>query len=175
MKKLIFTLAASALALQLYASDNGTGIGGNGGSNGSTNKTEQTLSIIKPDAVSAKHVGEIIARFEKNGLTIKAIKMTHLTKEQAEAFYAIHKGKPFFDNLVQFMSSGPIVVMVLEGPNAIAKNREIMGATDPAKAAKGTIRSDFAQSITKNAVHGSDSPESAKTEISFFFKPEDLL
>lgn len=135
---------------------------------------EQTLSIIKPDAVAGNHIGEIISRFEKAGLTISAIRMEKLTKDQAAKFYAVHKGRAFFPDLVSFMSSGPVVVMVLEGDNAIARNREIMGATDPAKAAKGTIRKDFAGSLTKNAVHGSDSPEAAKEEIAFFFKPQDI-
>lgn len=136
--------------------------------------TEQTLSIIKPDAVHANHIGEIIARFEKAGLRIAALKMTLLTKEQAEQFYSVHKERPFFADLTTFMSSGPIVAIVLEGDNAIAKNREIMGATDPSKAAKGTLRADFAQSVTKNAVHGSDSPETAKVEIAFFFQPGEV-
>lgn len=132
--------------------------------------TQQTLSIIKPDAVAANHIGEIISRFEKAGLRIAALKMTALSKDKAQAFYAVHKDRPFFEELTTFMSSGPIVVMVLEGENAIAKNREIMGATDFKKAAPGTLRADFAQSVTKNAVHGSDSPETAKEEISFFFQ-----
>lgn len=132
-------------------------------------ETEQTLSIIKPDGVANHHIGEIIARFEKNGLEIVNIKMVRLDKERAEAFYAEHKAKPFFNDLVSYMSSGPIVVMVLEGNNAVAKNRELMGATDPNKAAPGTIRKDFAESMTRNAVHGSDSAASAKREIDFFF------
>jgi len=130
---------------------------------------QQTLSIIKPDAVAGNHIGEIISRFEKNGLHVVNIKMVRLSKEQAQKFYAVHKERPFFDALTEFMSSGPIVAIVLEGPNAIAKNRELMGATDLKKAAPGTIRADFAQSVTKNAVHGSDSVESAKEEILFFF------
>lgn len=136
--------------------------------------TECTLSIIKPDAVVANHIGEIIARLEKGGLQISAIKMVQLTKPEAMQFYAVHKDKPFYPALTEFMSSGPVVIMVLRGENAIAKNREIMGATDPAKAAKGTIRADFATSVQKNAVHGSDSPESANQEIRFFFKAHDV-
>lgn len=135
---------------------------------------EQTLSIIKPDSVKDHHIGEIINRFENKGLKISAIKMVKLTKEQGQTFYKVHKDKPFYDELGEFISSGPIVVMVLEGPNAIAKNREIMGATDPKKAAPGTIRKDFARSISENAVHGSDSKEAAKEEIAFFFKPEEI-
>ncbi len=134
---------------------------------------EQTLSIIKPDAVANHHIGEIIARFEKNGLKIDGIKMVKLDQGRAEAFYAEHKGKPFFNDLVNFMTSGPIVVLVLEGDQAVAKNRELMGATDPNKAAPGTLRKDFATSMTKNAVHGSDSLASAQREITFFF-PEGL-
>lgn len=136
---------------------------------------EQTLSIIKPDAVAANHIGEIIARFEKSGLHVAALKMALLTKEQAQAFYAVHKERPFFAELTDFMSTSPVVIMVLEGPNAVAKNREIMGATDFKKASPGTIRADFAQSVTKNAVHGSDSLENAKTEIAFFFAPNEVF
>lgn len=132
-------------------------------------KQEQTLSIIKPDAVKANHIGEIISRFEKSGLKIANIKMVNLSKQQAGDFYAVHKERPFYGELVDFMSSGPAVVMVLEGPDAIAKNRKIMGATDPKKADKGTIRADFAQDVQHNAVHGSDSSEAAKSEIIFFF------
>lgn len=136
---------------------------------------QQTLSIIKPDAVAANNIGDIIARFEKNGLRIAAIKMVSLSKEKAGEFYAVHKDRPFFGDLTTFMSTGPVVVMVLEGDNAIAKNREIMGATDFTKAAPGTIRADFAKSVTKNAVHGSDSPEAAKEEIAFFFQPNEVF
>lgn len=136
---------------------------------------ERTLSIIKPDAVAANHIGEIIARFEKAGLKIAAIKMAQLSKLQAEEFYAVHKERPFFSSLVSFMTSGPIVVMVLQGPDAVAKNRSIMGATDPKKAASGTIRADFATSIQNNAVHGSDSSETAKNEILFFFPEKEIL
>lgn len=135
---------------------------------------ERTLSIVKPDAVMKNIIGEVYARFEKAGLKIVAAKMLHLTKEQAEGFYAVHKGKPFFDGLVTFMSSGPIMVQVLEGENAILKNREIMGATNPANAEKGTIRADFAESIDHNVVHGSDAPDTAKFEIEYFFKLEEI-
>ncbi len=135
---------------------------------------EQTLSIIKPDAVEKQHIGEIAARFEKNGIRIVGMKMMHLSEETASEFYAIHKERPFFGELVEFMTSGPVVVMVLEGEGVIAKNREIMGATNPKDAAPGTIRADFADSIDCNAVHGSDAPETAAVEIPFFFKPEEL-
>lgn len=135
---------------------------------------ERTLSIIKPDAVQANHIGEIISRFESEGLRVAAVKMVKLDEKGASDFYAVHKGKPFFADLVQFMSSGPIVALVLEGDNAVQLNREIMGATDPSKATKGTIRSDFAKSITQNAVHGSDSKENAEKEILFFFSAKDL-
>lgn len=136
---------------------------------------EETLSIIKPDAVEAHHIGEIISRFEKNNLQIAAVKMIRLTPEQAAKFYSEHEGKPFFKGLTEFMTSGPVVVMVISGPDAIAKNRELMGATDFQKAAPGTLRKDFASSITKNAVHGSDSKESASREISFFFSPQEIF
>lgn len=136
---------------------------------------QQTLSIIKPDAVEANHIGDIIALFEKNGLRIAGIKMVLLSKEKAREFYAVHKDRPFFDDLTTFMSTGPLVAIVLEGDNAIAKNREIMGATDFTKAAPGTIRASFAKSVTKNAVHGSDSPEAAKEEIVFFFQPNEVF
>ena len=135
---------------------------------------EQTLSIIKPDAVRRNLIGEIYRRFEQAGLRIVAARMMWLTKEQAEGFYAVHRGKPFFDSLVAYMTSGPIMVQVLEGEDAIARNRELMGATDPAKAAPGTIRADFAESIEANAVHGSDGPDTARTEIAYFFKPEEI-
>lgn len=130
---------------------------------------EQTLSIIKPDAVGQNAIGNILARFEGNGLRIKAMKMVHLTREQAQAFYAVHADKPFYDDLVAFMISGPVVVSILEGENAIAKNRELMGATNPQEAEAGTIRADYAETIDANAVHGSDSPETAATETAFFF------
>ncbi|KPV40475.1 nucleoside diphosphate kinase [Thiohalorhabdus denitrificans] len=131
--------------------------------------TEQTLSIIKPDAVGKNVIGEILSRFESNGLRVKAMKMVRLTTEQAKAFYAVHADKPFYNDLVEFMISGPVVVSVLEGDNAIAKNRELMGATNPKEADAGTIRADYATSIDANAVHGSDSPETAAEEVAFFF------
>lgn len=130
---------------------------------------ERTLSIIKPDAFKRNLVGEIIGRFERAGLAIKALKMVRLTKKEAEGFYDVHKGRPFYGPLTDFMSSGPCVPMILEGEGAISRVRKIMGATDPKKAEKGTIRSDFGQSIERNAVHGSDAPETAKFEINFFF------
>ena len=130
---------------------------------------EQTLSIIKPDGVSRGLIGEVIGRFERAGLKIKAMKMLHLTKEQAQIFYGVHRERNFFDSLTGFMSSGPIVALILEGEEAIAKNRELMGATDFRKAAPGTIRADFAREIEANIVHGSDSPETAQTEIAYFF------
>jgi len=130
---------------------------------------ERTLSIIKPDAVGKNVIGKIYSRFESNGLKIIAAKMKYLSQADAEGFYAVHKGRPFFNDLVAFMSSGPVMIQALEGENAIAKNRELMGATDPKKAAAGTIRADFAQSIDANAVHGSDGPETAAVEIAYFF------
>ena len=136
---------------------------------------ERTLSIIKPDAVRKNVIGQILARFEAAGLCIVAARMMHLSRAEAEGFYAVHRGRPFFNDLVQFMTSGPVLVQVLEGENAIARNRELMGATDPKKAAKGTIRADFAASIDANAVHGSDSPETAKTEIAYFFPASEVL
>ncbi|KGI55888.1 nucleoside-diphosphate kinase [Campylobacter sp. MIT 12-8780] len=136
---------------------------------------QRTLSIIKPDAVKKGVIGEILARFEKNGLRIAALKKLKLSKEQAAEFYAIHKERPFFKDLVEFMTSGAVVVSVLEGENAVLKNRELMGATNPKEAAKGTIRADFAQSIDANAVHGSDSLENAQNEIKFFFKEDEIL
>ncbi len=136
---------------------------------------EQTLSIIKPDAVKKGVIGKILDRFESNGLRIAATKKIQLTKEQAAEFYAIHKDRPFFGELVEFMTSGPVVVTVLEGENAVAKNRELMGATNPKEAAPGTIRADFADSIDANAVHGSDSLENAKNEIAFFFSKCEIL
>lgn len=137
--------------------------------------TERTLSIIKPDAVAKSVIGQINARFEKSGLRIVAAKMSHLSKKQAEDFYAIHKERPFFNALVNFMSSGPVMLQVLEGENAVLKNRDIMGATNPRDAAPGTIRADFADSIDHNAVHGSDSADNAKQEIAFFFQPEEIV
>jgi nucleoside-diphosphate kinase len=136
---------------------------------------EKTLSIIKPDAVAKNAIGEIISRFEKAGLRVAGAKMLHLSKTQAEQFYSVHKERPFFGGLVSFMSSGPVLVQVLEGKDAIAQNRQIMGATNPKDAAPGTIRADFADSIDHNAVHGSDAPETAQQEIAFFFKPEEIL
>ena len=130
---------------------------------------ERTLSIIKPDAVAKNVIGQIIARFEAAGLKIAAAKLVQLSRAEAEGFYAVHKERPFFKDLVEFMISGPVFVQVLEGENAILKNRELMGATDPKKADKGTIRADFAESIDANAVHGSDAPETAAVEIAYFF------
>ena len=130
---------------------------------------QRTLSIIKPDAVKKNVIGQIIARFEGAGLRIVAARLMHLSRAEAEGFYAVHRERPFFKDLVDFMISGPVLVQVLEGKDAIAKNRELMGATDPKKAAKGTIRADFADSIDANAVHGSDGPETARTEIAYFF------
>ena len=135
---------------------------------------ERTVSIIKPDAVSKNVIGKIYDRFESNGLKIVAAKMKHLTREEAEAFYAVHKERPFFNDLVVFMVSGPVMVQVLEGENAVTKHREIMGATNPENALEGTIRKDFANDTSENAVHGSDSLENAKIEIDFFFNPEEI-
>ena len=136
--------------------------------------TERTLSILKPDAVSKNLIGEINLRFERGGLCIVAMKMLHLTRRQAEKFYEIHRERPFFGALVSFMSSGPVVVQVLEGEDAIRLNRQLMGDTDPAEAAPGTVRADFASTIDENAVHGSDSPETAEAEIAFFFEPDEI-
>ena len=130
---------------------------------------ERTFSIIKPDAVAKNVIGKIYSRFESNGLKIIASRMMHLSRADAEGFYAVHRARPFFKDLVEFMISGPVIVQVLEGESAIAKNRELMGATDPKKAEKGTIRADFADSIDANAVHGSDAPETAAVEIGYFF------
>ncbi|MBR1375543.1 MAG: nucleoside-diphosphate kinase [Cardiobacteriaceae bacterium] len=130
---------------------------------------ERTLSIIKPDAVAKNVIGQIYSRFENAGLKIIAAKMKQLSRAEAEGFYAVHRERPFFKDLVEFMISGPVIIQVLEGENAIAKNRELMGATNPKEAAKGTIRADFAESIDANAVHGSDAPETAKVEIAYFF------
>ncbi|MBO68072.1 MAG: nucleoside-diphosphate kinase [Acidiferrobacteraceae bacterium] len=135
---------------------------------------EQTLSIIKPDAVKRNIVGKIIERFESRFLRVVACRMVILTKEQAEQFYSVHKDRPFFSDLVEYMTSGPVVVQVLEGENAIQNNRDVMGATDPAKAAAGTIRADFAESVQANAVHGSDGPETAQEEILFFFSDDEI-
>ena len=135
---------------------------------------QRTFSIVKPDAVAKNVIGKIYSRFEKGGLKIIASKMLQLTKEQAEGFYAVHKERPFYGELVSFMISGPVMVQVLEGENAIARNRELMGATNPAEADEGTIRRDFADSLDENAVHGSDAPETAAEEIKFFFSDEEL-
>ena len=135
---------------------------------------ERTLSIIKPDAVAKNSIGKILDRFEEAGLCIVAARMMHLSRRQAEGFYAVHRERPFFADLVKFMTSGPVLVQVLEGENAIARNREIMGATDPKKAEKGTIRADFASNIEENAVHGSDAAETAAQEIAYFFSSLDL-
>lgn len=135
---------------------------------------ERTLSIIKPDAVAKNVIGEIIARFEKAGLRVVAMRMKHLTCAEAEGFYAVHRERPFFKDLVEFMTSGPVLIQVLEGENAVAKNRELMGATNPAEAAPGTIRADFAKTIDENAVHGSDSLENAEREIHYFFAETDI-
>lgn len=137
--------------------------------------TERTFSIIKPDATARNLTGQIIARFEEAGLRIVASKRIHMTREQAEGFYAVHKERPFFNDLVSFMISGPVVVQVLEGDNAIVRNREIMGATNPAAADAGTIRKDFAESIEANSVHGSDAPETAAEEIKFFFTDAEIV
>ena len=139
-----------------------------------TQTLEQTLSIIKPDAESQNQIGNIIEYFEREGLSVVAMKMVQLTPEQAKSFYAVHKERPFFSELVEFMTSGPVVIMVLEGEAAISRNRKIMGATDPEKASPGTVRADFATRIDRNAIHGSDSPETAKSEIAFFFKSSEL-
>ncbi|MBL8533620.1 MAG: nucleoside-diphosphate kinase [Betaproteobacteria bacterium] len=135
---------------------------------------ERTLSIIKPDAVAKNVIGQIYSRFEKAGLKIVAARMMHLSRAQADGFYAVHRARPFFNDLVTFMTSGPVMIQALEGEGAIAKNRELMGATDPKKAAPGTIRADFADSIDANAVHGSDAPETAAVEIAYFFPSLDV-
>lgn len=136
---------------------------------------EKTLAIIKPDALTKGVIGQFINRIEENGLKVVAMRMQHLSKDKAEGFYAVHKDKPFFKDLVKFMTSGPVVVMALEGKDAIAKWRKVMGATDPAKAEEGTIRADFGTDIQCNASHGSDAPETAKFEISYFFEPTDVV
>jgi nucleoside-diphosphate kinase len=137
--------------------------------------TQRTLSIVKPDGVRKGVVGEVIRRFEAAGIRIAAMKMLHLTKREAEGFYAVHRERPFFGSLTAFMSSGPIVVMVLAGENVIARNRELMGATDPKKADKGTIRADLADNVEQNIVHGSDAPETAATEIAYYFSSLDIV
>ena len=136
---------------------------------------ERTLSIIKPDAVAKNVIGEIYSRFEKGGLKVVASKMKHLSRKEAEGFYAVHRERPFFNALVEFMISGPVMIQALEGENAIAKNRELMGATNPKEAAPGTIRADFADSIDANAVHGSDAPETAAVEIAYFFASTEIF
>lgn len=135
---------------------------------------ERTLSIIKPDGVAKNIIGKIYSRFEKAGLQIIAAKMLHLSKEQAGEFYAVHKERPFYGDLIEFMTSGPVMVQVLEGENAINKNREVMGATNPKEAAAGTIRADFAKTVDENVVHGSDGPDTAKIEIAFFFQDNEI-
>ena len=135
---------------------------------------ERTFSIIKPDGVARNLIGEVVSRFEKAGLTVIAQRMTHLSQREAEQFYGVHRARPFFNDLVKYMTSGPVVVQVLEGENAIAKNREVMGATDPKKAAPGTIRADLAVNIEQNTVHGSDAPETAAVEIAYFFRSTEL-
>ena len=135
---------------------------------------ERTISIIKPDAVAKNVIGQIYDRFEQAGLRIIAAKMKHLSQAEAEGFYAVHQERPFFNDLVSFMTSGPVIIQVLEGEDAIAKNRDVMGATNPKDAAPGTIRADFAETIDENAVHGSDGPDTAKTEIAFFFSDDEI-
>jgi nucleoside-diphosphate kinase len=141
---------------------------------GAMDQLQRTLSIVKPDGVRKCLIGEVIGRFERAGLRVVAMKMLHLNKSQAEGFYEVHRGKPFFESLTEFMSSGPVVVMVLEGNDAIRRVRQIMGATDPKKAQPGTIRRDFASDVEQNIVHGSDSPETARFEISYFFSSMEL-
>ena len=136
---------------------------------------ERTFSIVKPDGVARNLIGEVLRRFEKAGLKVIAARMVHLSQREAEGFYAVHAARPFFKDLVKYMTSGPVLLQVLEGENAIAKNREVMGATDPAKAAPGTIRKDFAESIEANSAHGSDAPETAANEIKFFFRDLDIV
>jgi len=135
---------------------------------------ERTFSIVKPDGVARNLIGQVLSRFEKAGLRVVAARMQHLSQRDAEGFYAVHSARPFFKDLVKYMTSGPVLLQVLEGENAIAKNREIMGATDPKKAAPGTIRADFAESIEANTVHGSDAPETAATEIAYFFRSTEI-
>lgn len=168
MRSKIF--CALALSAFLFACGSSSDKGGS-----SDDGKEKTLAIIKPDAVRSKNIGAIITQYEGSGLNIAAIKMVHLDKTRAGDFYSVHKGRPFYGELVDFMSSGPVVAIVLEGEDAIAKNRELMGATDPAEAKEGTLRKRFASSKGQNAVHGSDSPKAAREEIFFFFSPEELM
>lgn len=138
-------------------------------------KNDKTFAIVKPDAVAAGHIGKIISRFEEHGLKIIGARMVLLSSEQARSFYALHSHRPFFSELIEFMTSGPVVVLALEGENAVQRGREIIGNTNPAEAAEGTIRAEFGRSIDRNAVHGSDSPENAKQEMAFFFKPQETF
>jgi nucleoside-diphosphate kinase len=165
MYKVLLTVLFGMVSLNLFAAD---------AKNDKLPPHEYSLTLVKPDAVASNHVGDVVARFEKGGLCVAAARMTKLTKQQAESFYAVHKDRPFYPDLVTYMSSGPIVAIVLEGTDTVAKARAIMGATDPKKAAAGTIRADFGQSVQQNAVHGSDSIENAKKEIAFFFKPNEI-
>lgn len=165
----------SHVALEAHTSDTHKTNGNQATVKQAVARKERTLSLIKPDAVEAKRIGEIISRFEQNGLRVIGLKMLHLSKAQAQEFYAVHKARPFYAELVSYMGSGPIVAIVLEGDNAVAKNRELMGPTDPKKAEKGSLRADFGTSIQQNAVHGSDSLENATGEISFFFKSDELM
>lgn len=194
MKHLLFFMITASFALQTilfaqpYSNDPSSQAGvqvpsaeGDANSNQSPivdntrpQKNELTLSILKPDAVRNRHIGDIISRFEDNGLHVVALKMVKLNRDQASQFYNVHRDRPFFNDLVNFMSSGPIVAMVLEGEQAVSKNRQLMGATDPRKAEKGTIRADLAESVTQNVVHGSDSLESARQEIPFFFESSEI-
>lgn len=171
--KNLFLLALSASAMLqgslIAQNDDDNKMNAIGVNENPITKNERTLAIIKPDAVKNKHIGEIISRFEQAGLRIVAIKMVKLDREQASQFYKVHRDRPFFQDLINLMSSAPVVVLVIEGQNAVSRSRELMGATDPNKAARGTIRADFAESITRNAIHGSDSLESAREEIPFFF------
>jgi nucleoside-diphosphate kinase len=178
-KQILVTLLATVMTVNVYAQQPTQGqpmpTTVEDLKNPENTNVQQTLSIIKPDAVKNQHIGDIISKFEKSGLRIAALKETQLTKEQASRFYQVHKDRPFYPALVEFMTSGPVVIIVLEGKDAILKNREIMGATDPSKAEKGTLRAEFAESVTRNAVHGSDSQETAKEEISFFFAPNEIF
>lgn len=176
MKTLFFIAFFASFSLQgvLHAQSNANGSASKAIEKTQPENIQRTLSILKPDTVRDDHIGEVIARLENQGLHVVAMKMVKLNKEQAEQFYKVHKDRPFFSGLVNFMTSGPIVVMVLEGDQAISKNREIMGATNPKEAKEGTIRKDYAASLSENAIHGSDSPETAREEIQFFFHPNDI-